>query len=64
MIYKYYVLNIEIINSDYIDEDRSELELDNAINWTGEPSLAWLGSIRRWTVGPVMGVERRGTDWL
>ena len=41
MIYKYYVLNTEIINSDYIDEERSELELDSAAtDWTGEP-LAW-----------------------
>ena len=31
MIYKYYVLNIEIINFDYIDEERSAVELDNTL---------------------------------
>ena len=48
MIYKYYVLNIEIINFDYIDEDRSEV--------AGLENL-WLGSITRWPAGPMLGVE-------
>ena len=44
MIYKYYLLNIEIINSDYIDEDCSEVELDNATE-TGLESHHWLGLV-------------------
>ena len=49
MIYKYYVLNTEIINSDYIDEERSELELDSAAtDWTGEN--LWLGLLALWWV--------------
>ena len=30
MIYKYYVLNIEIINFDYIDQEPSGVEPDHA----------------------------------
>ena len=47
MIYKYYVLNREIINSDYIDEEGSELELDSsALLWTGEPSATFHPPLR------------------
>ena len=36
MIYKYYVLNIEIINFDYIDEERSVVvELDPRLSRLG-----------------------------
>ena len=59
MIYKYWVLNIQIINSDYIDEDRSEEELDNAtgLDWRTIIGLVPLGG------GPVVGVECRGESY-
>ena len=48
MIYKYYVLNIEIINFDYIDEERSVVELD--------PRLARLGTFLNMTgLDPLLG---------
>ena len=47
MIYKYYVLNIEIINFDYIDEEWSEVELDNATGLGNFLQDDWPGSITR-----------------
>ena len=47
MIYKYYVLNIEIINFDYIDEERSTVELDNATGLGNFLQDDWPGSITR-----------------
>ena len=48
MIYKYYVLSIEIINFDYIDEERSVVELD--------PRLSRLGTFFNMTgLDPLLG---------
>ena len=48
MIYKYYVLNIEIINFDYIDEERSVVKLD--------PTLSRLGTFLNMTgLDPLLG---------
>ena len=61
MIYKYWVLSIQIINSDYIDQDRSEVELDIATHWTDEPSLArFPDEVEGWPCGGCSGESRAG----